>query len=269
MNKVFLVLCLALLLVSCGGASEGEIQTAIAETESARPTEADTPSVENISTDMPKPSDTAVPTNTPRPTNTSQPTNTPTETPTNTPEPKIIIFTGSGDSVVDLIKDDWPAILHITGNDASNHFAIRALDNNNELIDGLVNEIDPYDGYLPLDFREGEKTVRFQVIAKGEWKIEVLPIMAHFADNYLDVPGVFEGSGENIFLLVGDTPDKAIISGNEVGAHFAVRSYGHQSGMDILVNEIEPYNGTVVLAADTLMIQVKGKGNWSIEVTSK
>ena len=84
--KSFLVLLVVLLLAACG-TSDSAIQTAIAETEAARPVPTDTAEP----TRVPEPSDTPVPTNTPEPTSTPTPqptaTYTPQPTATNTPLP--------------------------------------------------------------------------------------------------------------------------------------------------------------------------------------
>jgi len=63
MKKLFFLFLLSLILIACGPSDEA-IQTALAETETAKPTETVTPS--------PSPTNTVTP----------SPTNTPTETPT-------------------------------------------------------------------------------------------------------------------------------------------------------------------------------------------
>lgn len=76
---IMVVIAIALLIAGCSsGASEQDIQTAIAETNAAIPTET------NTSTPEIKPTNTLPPTSTPRPTSTTKPTNTP-QPPTATP----------------------------------------------------------------------------------------------------------------------------------------------------------------------------------------
>ena len=205
------------------------------------------------------------------PTNTTIPIAIPSDIPTNPPlptitlipEPNPVTFTGSGDSIVDFDNHFEIAIVHITGNATSRFFAVINYDGSGNKIDLLVNTTDPYDGIRPLDFGDN-RTVRFEVQAIGDWKIEVLPFsMAHT----LNVPGVITGNGDDVILLAGGTPDLATVTGNEESRFFAVLGYGH--GKDVLVNTTEPYQGTVILSPDTLVLEIQANGKWSIDVTAK
>ena len=60
------------------------------------------------------------------------------------------------------------------------------------------------------------------------------------------------------------TPDLAHIKGNEQARHFSVKGYGSSS--DLLVNTTDPYEGTVILANDTIVLDITASGAWSIEV---
>lgn len=229
-------------------ADVASIQTASVETVVAQVTQ-------NSPTNTPKPS------NTPKPTNTPQPTNTPLP-PTSTPSP--IILTGNGDSIVDFENPFNLAIVHITGNASSRHFAVKNYDGNGNYLDLLVNTTDPYDGIRPLDFGNNEHTTRFEVKAVGEWKIEILPLTSA---RVLNVPGSIEGKGDEVLILRGGKPDLAKIKGNASSRHFAIKAYGNYA--DLLVNTTDPYEGTVIVRSDTVVIEIKAEGNWSIEITSK
>jgi hypothetical protein len=231
--------------------SQGEIQTAIAQTEQALPTL--TPTF--VPTNTPEPSITPKPSNTPKPTNTSLP-------PTPIPEP--VVLTGTGDSVVDFDNPFETSIVHIIGNASSRFFAVQSYGSDGNSIDLLVNTTDPYDGNRPLDFRNGEHTTRFEISSSDEWKIEVLPITSA---RILTVPGIVEGKGDEVIFLTGATPDLAKIKGNAEGRFFAVASYGKSS--DLLVNTTDPYNGTVIVSGDTVVLEIQANGNWSIEIKDK
>jgi len=224
-------------------------------TETPRPT--NTPTDTPLPTNTPEPTDTAKATETPRPTNTPKPTSTPTPT----PEP--IIITGSGDSIVDIDKEDEPALIHIVGNSAGRHFAVTNYGIGGEKIDLLVNTTNPYDGIRPLDFSKDELTGRLEIKATGEWTIEVLPLTSAHT---LSVPGAFEGVGDDVLILTGGTPDLATIIGNATSRHFAVISYGKRR--DLLVNTTDPYDGTVILDRDTVILEITAEGSWSISVTA-
>lgn len=224
-----------------------------------------TPDVSPTSTSIVTPdvTDTSSPTSTPRPTNTPRPTSTPRPTVTaTTPPMESIILTGSGDSIVDLDKPDDPALVHITGNAASRHFAVISYGTDGEQIDLLVNTTDPYDGVRPLDFLNDEHTARFEVTSTGPWTIEVLSL---FDIPKAAVPGIYEGTGDGVFFLDG-AADTATITGNDAGHHFAVESYGN--GYDLLVNTTEPYSGQVIVSRDARIFVVKAAGPWAIKFSA-
>lgn len=180
------------------------------------------------------------------------------------PEPEPIILTGSGDSIVDIDKPKLPMVVHITGNAADRHFAVKNYDNTGESIDLLVNTTEPYDGIIPLDFMTDEWTSRFEITATGDWTIEVLPLSSI---RVLSIPGKIEGNGDEVFVLTGGVPDLGIISGNSGSNHFAVKSYN--GGRDLLVNTTDPYEGTVMMDSGTILIEVIAVGSWTIEITTK
>lgn len=219
--------------------------------------------------ETPLPTEPPPPTNTPEPTKTPKPTATPTEPPTPTPEPSPtpvpdpIILTGSGDSVVDFENLFNASIAHIRGNAARDNFAVWNYGNDGSRLDLLVNTIDPYDGVVLLDLGE-TRTTRFEVTAVGDWEIVVDFIMS---TRILDIPGTIEGTGDDVIVLDGPPRDLAHIKGNEAEDNFAIWGYGSSS--DLLVNTIDPYEGTVVLAEDTILLVITAVGPWSIEVTGK
>lgn len=212
----------------------------------------------------PKPTNTPRPTNTPKPTNTPRPTNTPTPvppTPTPTPVPTPIVYTGSGDNVIEIQKPgdpNGPALLYIRGNAASRYFGVESYDAAGNQVDLLVNTTDVYEGVVPLDFLDDEQTTRLQISAVGEWYIEVRPLsMAR----RVTVPGTISGSGDDVFIIDG-TPDIAHIVGNAEGRYFGVVAYGDR--YQLLVNETDPYDGRVIVASSAIIIEVMATGGWEI-----
>lgn len=197
----------------------------------------------------------------PTPTDTPEaPTVTPTPEPTATPA----IFSGSGDSIVDVSKSDAPMIAIIQGNDESGYFGVTTLNTNNEQVDLLINTTDPYLGVVPIDFQTGELTTRFEVKATGGWRIDLLPLTSA---EKLSVPGQFIGSNDNVLILEGVPPDVATITGNADSRYFGVFGYGSYS--DILINTTDPYQGQVILKPDTLVLVIRASGEWTIAVTGK
>ena len=82
-----------------------------------------------------------------------------------------IVFTGSGDGIVQLKNVPGPAAVRISGNQTSNHFKVRALGTQ----DVVVVTTGPYQGVRPLDWDGGNWT-GFEVTTTGPWRIEVMPL---------------------------------------------------------------------------------------------
>ncbi len=207
------------------------------------------------------PVNTSLPTSLPELTNTPEPTITPLP-PTAIPAP--IVLTGNGDSIVDFDNPYEIAIVHISGNASSHFFAVKNYGSDGNPLDLLVNTTDPYDGVRPLDFGEGEHTTRFEVTASDEWRIEVLAIASA---RVLTVPGNIVGKGDDVILVKGATPDLGKIKGNAESSFFSVKSYGNNS--DLLVNTTDPYEGTVIVSSDTVILEIQAVDIWSIEISAK
>jgi hypothetical protein len=258
-----------LLLSACAPASptvsSDAIETAIARTQQSliSPTLAESPT----QTLAPKPSNTFQPTFTTIPTKTNTPilpTRTPRPPNTRTPIPQPITLTGSGDSVVDLNK--WPgaAILQITYTGSSN-FSVINYDSGNNRIDLLVNTIGSYSGKILIDLRKNTKTARLEITASGPWEVIAYPFILDYI-RLVTIPTTVTGTGDDVFVLKG-TPDllKVINAGK---SNFIVHGFA-PSGYDLLVNEIAPYTGTIILDPTTMMFTINATGDWEIEITTK
>lgn len=262
--KRFVFVFFLVLLASCTTSpSESDIQTAIAQTQNAVPTHADT----SLPTNTPSlaPTNTPGPTNTPEPTNTPKPTNTPRPTDTPTPIPEPLIFTGTGDNIVDL-SEMWEgsALLHIIGPDVRDNFVVWSYDALGNQIDLLVNTIGQYDGYLMLNMGD-EKTAILQIGAGGPWTVEVYPFVDRYL-HFLDTPGVYEATGDDVFFFALNNAKAEIKSSNEID-NFVVWAWIIGSDKDLLVNEIGPYSGTVLIPPGTFMLEVKATGTWTIYIS--
>lgn len=174
-----------------------------------------------------------------------------------------ISLSGSGDDVVNVNKPEGPAIARISTTSSGGNFVVWNLDEDGQHIDLLVNEIGKYSGARPIDIRDRDNTVRFEVNADGPWKIDVVPVSSAKKAN---VPGKVSGSGDEVILLRGDSPDTATIS-HSGDSNFVVTAYGTR-GPDLLVNEIGTYNGTVVLG-NAEVLEIVAGGNWSIDISRR
>jgi len=196
------------------------------------------------------------------PTRTPKPTNTPVPTPTNTPLPNPLNFNGQGDNIIDFEKWDAPAVLHIK-NTGGGNFAVWNYDKNGNKIDLLVNTIGSYEGYLPLDFLDKERTTRLEIKSDGQWTVEIYPLDIQYL-HVLDLPGKYNGNGDDV-LVIRKNPDIAQFD-CQISGNFAVWAYG-ASGRDLVVNEIAPYSGRVILSKDTFILVITAPGSWSVEIS--
>ncbi len=225
--------------------------------------EADIDSKADADEEIALPTEIPEPTATPLPTNTPAPTNTPIPTPTNTPPPDPIIASGSGDSVVDIDKWSGPALLTINYSGGSN-FVVWNFDSAGQEIDLLVNTIGSYKGTRPLDFLASEHTVRLSIESSGNWDFAILPLEEIRRS---DVPGLLEGLGDDVVLLSEGEADLLVIDASSADSNFVIWGYGDD--VDLLVNEIAPYTGTVIVPRGIFVLAIEAEGPWSIDVTGR
>jgi len=207
----------------------------------------------------------AAPTNTPPPTNTPLPTNTPRPTITPTPQPQPVILTGTGDSIVDFVKWSGPAILHVKHVGGSNFILKNYPANGNEYYDLLINTIGSYEGTLPLDFIDGQLTARFEVKAGGQWEIQVLPFDTIRREI---IPGVIQGVGDDVLAFrTTHNTDVLKVDASQASGNFIIHAFTRSGKIDLAVNEIAPYTGTVLLDSGTVILIINTTGPWSLDIT--
>lgn len=182
---------------------------------------------------------------------------------TSTPAPQPIHLNGSGDSVVNVPKWDGPAIMDITYTGARN-FAVVNYSADGEQIDLLVNTIGSYHGRRPIDFQSDENTTRLGITASGQWDIQVLPLGQVTRFN---IPGTYNGVGDDVIAITGGRPDLLRANAGNASHNFVVIAYGNNT--DLLINEIAPYSGTVILSATTTILEIIATGPWGLQVTTK
>ena len=172
--------------------------------------------------------------------------------------PETIVYTGTGDSVIEvgIASSDDIYVLHVTGNAADSHFAVKGYDSTGSTTELFVNTTDPYDGYT---FDPSFSTSILEITATGEWTIELISILNM---QTISSGQTINGTGDSV-MLVGEYGLTATISGNQGASHFAVKTYGTESN-DLLVNTTDPYDGMVVLSGDPVILQVNAKGEWTI-----
>jgi hypothetical protein len=253
-SMVLLSTCTSALSPLTDSNTTSESQPATENNQSTTATESTPPTATTIPpTATPEP-----PTNTPPP-----PTETPIP-PTSTPAPDPIVITGSSDSIEDFENPFGAGLYFIEGNQCGRYFGVVSYDAMGNQVELLVNSTDPYKGVRPLDFEKKQST-RLEIKSQCAWSITIAPLTAI---RVLDVPGQIEGTGDDVILLRGGTPDLAEITGNASGRYFGVYSYGMGS-YDVMVNTTEPYTGKVQVNADSLIFEIKSVDDWNIAVTAR
>jgi hypothetical protein len=212
-------------------------------------------------------SSVVISTSTPMPTDTPAPTRTPRPTATTTPIPEPIFLTSVGDSVFDIQKWEGPALLKIKYTGGGNFVVRNYPANGNDYHDLLVNTIGPYEGIVPIDFRDGEQTARIEVKAdlSGAWEFHIEPLANARIEQ---IPGVISGKGDDIIFIGGGIPDTLKVDASQAESNFVVRAIA-KARFDLVVNEIAPYSGTSILDPSTIALIIKATGPWSLEITTR
>lgn len=254
-----LLFVLCVLLVGCTPAtpSVSLVQTSIAETME------NDPIVATATEEVKEPVVTATQTRIPRPTNTPCPTATKKPTLTPLPPPDPITLSGSGDDVVEVDKWSEAAILHIVHNGGGN-FAIWNYGEDGERYDLLVNTIGNYEGTVLIDFLQGELTTMFEITAGGTWTMEVMPLDPGYM-TFAQFPGSYEGKGDDVVWFEATSGIAEFNYGG--GGNFAVWGF-NDDGRDLLVNEIGPYSGKVLLQKDSYLMIVNAESTWTMNVSN-
>lgn len=169
------------------------------------------------------------------------------------PEP--ITYTGSGDDYFDISPFDSLYYFQITGNSDARHFSVTGYDSSGNYTELFVNTTDYYTGSV-LDSEQNTRTL--EVKAEGDWTITIVSL---YTAPVVKAGETYSGIDDAV-LLIPLGSSSAVINGNSLARHFAVKTYG--SGFDLLVNTVDPYNGTVRVDSDATVMAVTAEGGWSI-----
>lgn len=247
--KKFLCLFIFVFLFSACGPTDSQIKEAIQKTNDA---------VDELTANYVSP--TPEITNTPTITKTTHPTITPKPTSTPTPKPDAIIIEGSGDDVIEINKWEGMAIVDVEAY-ARGYFGVKTFDKNGDQLELLVNAISPYEGKVIMDLLTYGETnaTMIQVEASGDWKISIYPLDIAYL-NVVDAPGYYEGFSADVVYLDGESSTATFKSSD---GYFGVKAIS--DSVDLLVNDIAPYEGTVIVPSGTLLLIVDAEADWSVE----
>lgn len=197
---------------------------------------------------------------------TVTPTEIPTEPPTEAPTVAQInnptstggwSAQGSGDYVAEGLTVEGYAVLTIN-HYGDGHFAVVSYENGDDYDDLLVNKIGNYSGQVLIDHGG---TFDLEITADGEWTIQTSGLS-------IDDSTVFSGNGDFVTGITTHDGGNWEIT-NDGDSNFTVIQYGVKSGyMDLLVNEIGSYSGTVKCQkadGDNIFFAIKSNGNWTLK----
>ncbi|MDH3399020.1 MAG: hypothetical protein OEM81_14500, partial [Acidimicrobiia bacterium] len=124
--------------------------------------------------------------------------------------------------------------------------------------DLLVNEIGAYSGTRPVNHWSSDEKVRhLDITSSGPWTVNVKPLCTAAAMTGSSI----SGSGDSVILVSQSGPATITHNGS---SNFFVWSYQSSSDRDLEVNEIGPYNGTVLIDAGTDYLEIGADGNWTV-----
>ena len=170
---------------------------------------------------------------------------------------------GSGDDVVAIDIPNTAVIETFTHNGDGN-FSVSRLDSF-ENIDLLVNTIGGYEGARPVQFDaeyDGEGVRGFEITADGDWSYLVAPLSEA---EPVDCP--LQGRGDDVvavtnFVSSGGPANLAF----DADTNFTISTWTWGLDWhDLIVNEIGPYNGVVMVGSGHSVWDNANGGNWTID----
>lgn len=173
------------------------------------------------------------------------------------PKEKIepVTFTGSGDDIID-VPSNLSTSLVTAKYEGSHNFVVKALDKSMNSVDLLVNTIGTYDGTTLIGTRSATVS-HLEINSSGPWTVTLTPLE--------DAPSLTNGEsyqGDKIFKLSASNANKLTITNNGK-SNFVVRGVMGSGDINLLVNEIGNYSGTVVNKNYSLLM-VESSGTWSV-----
>jgi hypothetical protein len=117
-------------------------------------------------------------------------------------------------------------------------------------LDLEVNEIGSYSGTVLVDFG----TDILEVTADGDWSVS-------FVTPRTMVGSAIAGSGDEVVTVNRSGP--AMIT-HDGSSNFSVWSWQGQTRLDLEVNEIGAFSGTVTIDSGTEFLEINADGTWSV-----
>jgi putative cell wall-binding protein len=174
------------------------------------------------------------------------------------PPPVLAEGSGVGDDVETVALPNVPVVVEFSHGGSSN-FAVWSLDSGFSNIDLLVNEIGPYTGTRPMQFDSGEPVSGLEIIADGTWSYQI----RRLSDEPEQSCRV-NGSGDSVIRLNEFKAGSGTATLTHDGSsNFYIWAWS-TSDRDLLVNEIGPYTGTVLVTVGHNTWDIGADGAWSV-----
>ena len=163
--------------------------------------------------------------------------------------------TGSGDDVIELPATSTPMIMEISYSGSSN-FIVHTVDSSGDNVDLLVNTIGSYDGTV-TNYEEYDGCAMLSIESSGSWSVTFKPmcLMGQLKNGETY-------SGDDV-RYIDETSLTTVTATNSGDSNFIIWGIG-MTDVDLLVNEIGDYSGTVVWSQPQSFLIVTSEGNWTV-----
>ncbi|ANE23157.1 hypothetical protein AAY81_08600 [Denitrobacterium detoxificans] len=162
---------------------------------------------------------------------------------------------GSGDDVIDVPCAGKPCLMAFS-NSGSSNFIVHTLDASGDSVDGLINEIGPYEGTV-TDYERYEKVTQLEIQSSGKWSVTFAPMK-----NMVRATNGAQFDGDDVVYIDEGGITKLSFT-HDGDDNFIVHAIGLKKS-DHLVNEIGSYSGTKSWNESKSFLIVNADGNWTV-----
>lgn len=175
-----------------------------------------------------------------------------------------ITLSGVGDDVVEVDLHPNALAVATVEHDGESNFIIWATDAAGEETDLIVNEIGVYEGVAAVNFGYSDPTEGFDIDADGAWSIVLRPASDARA---ISSAG---GSGQAGEVVIASSLAGEVVDLTHNGeSNFIIWAYDAAGDpLDLVVNEIGPYQGTQRIPVGTKWLEIQADGPWTIKPSS-
>lgn len=180
------------------------------------------------------------------------------------PKLQILDLQGKGDSVVILEHySGQPALLDISHTGSSN-FVVYGYNADREKTELIVNTIGNYSGRRLINIYKSDSIAMLEIAADGEWEVKVKPFDIDYMNQSQYLGGTYRGSGDDVVFIMGGSSGMITVKCSH-DSNIAIWAHG-DSGVDLLINDIGPYEGTKILPKDTWMLVINSLYPWEMSI---